>query len=228
MVDTSKVWIIIPALNEERYIGDVITAVRAEGYSNIVVINDGSTDNTANIAKENGAIVVSHSINRGPGAATQTGLDYVTSREGGMAITLDADGQHNPADIHKLVDALKKFKSDIIIGSRFLGENSHIPTIRRIFNLVANIVTFVLSSRWVSDSQSGMKAFSERARKLLSIETNGYEFCTEIFMECKEHNLTITEVPISVTYTKESMNKGQNFATGLQTVGKLFLQALSK
>ena len=119
-----KTIIILSAYNEEKQVGKVISSCRNEGYEDVIVVNDGSTDNTVNAARNAGAAVISHMINRGAGAATQTGLEAARMMGADIAVTMDADGQHQACDIKNLVECLIKQKTDIVIGSRFLKKDN--------------------------------------------------------------------------------------------------------
>lgn len=228
MADKANVFIIIPAFNEANRIESVIKELHSENFDQIIVIDDGSTDGTGNIADSARAKVIRHIINRGPGAATQTGLTYAKDMRADIAVTIDADGQHNPKDIHKLIEEMDKGNFDIVFGSRIKNKNNKIPLLRRFFNFVANFITFLVSFKWVTDSQSGMKALNRNAIEKIKIKTNGFEFCTEIWMQVRENKFKYKEVPIDVYYDKETMKKGQSFATGITTVSKLFMEALSR
>jgi glycosyltransferase involved in cell wall biosynthesis len=223
-----KIIIIIPAYNEEKNIRDIIVSCKLLGYNNIIVIDDGSNDKTAQIAREAGADVLSHMVNRGPGAATQTGLDAAKLLGADVAVTLDADGQHNLSDIKLLIDTLVNQKKDLVIGSRFLDNRNHIPLLRRLFNYIANIITFCLAGVYLTDTQSGLKALSRKALEKICITANGYEFCSEIIREAKYYKLDIIEIPVSVIYTPYSLSKGQNLSTGLTTVFKLIVRTLMR
>jgi len=206
----------------------VISACQDEGYDDVIVVNDGSTDNTASAARNAGAAVISHMINRGAGAATQTGLEAARRVGADAVVTMDADGQHQAADINSLIECLTNKEADIVIGSRFLKKENPIPFVRKIFNNIANIITVLLSGIFVTDSQSGMKAFSRRAIEKIMITSNGYEFCSEIIREARHFGFKIKEVPISVIYSDYSMSKGQNFASGITTVFKLMIKTLMR
>jgi len=223
-----KVVIIIPAYNEEKNIKAIVNASQMLGYYDIIVVDDGSTDNTARIVREAGATVVSHIINRGVGAATQTGLQAARLLGADVAVTIDADDQHKPQDIKKLIDILVTKGSDIVIGSRFLNHENSVPVLRKVFNRIANIITFFLAGVMLTDSQSGLKAFSRKALETINISSNGFEFSSEIIREAHYSQLSITEVPVSVVYTPYSLSKGQNLSTGLATVFRLIIRTLMR
>ena len=223
-----KTVIVLPAYNEEKYVGEVLRSCREHGFDHVIVVDDGSLDNTGTAAADSGAVVVSHMINRGVGAATQTGLSAARMMGADIAVTMDADGQHLAGDIKPLLEILERDRADIVIGSRFLNRKNRIPMLRRGFNLVANLITFMLSGIYISDSQSGMKVFSGEALARINITSNGYEFCSEIIREARYFRLRISEVPISVKYSDYTLSKGQNFASGITTVFKLMLRTLMR
>ncbi len=220
-MNTNDVYIIIPAKDEGTRIGKVISKVKAEGFHNIVVVNDGSTDNTKEVAASLGATVLTHYVCLGAGAATQTGMDYAVKQNAGIVVTIDGDNQHCPTDIKALVEKMRSGKLDVVIGSRFLNKDNEVPFIRIMFNKVGNIFTGLLTGLFVTDSQSGFKAMHTRFVERTKINLNGYEFCTEIINLIKLNKASFAEVPIKVTYTEESRAKGQNFFNGVKMVGTL-------
>ena len=222
--------ILIPAYNEAAVIGGVIKDVQSalkpfKLDKNVVVINDGSTDKTAEIAKQAGAQVVTHSINRGYGAALQTGIEHANRTQLDYAITFDADGQHDPKDIAKVFHKLKQ-GYDIVVGSRFLMKTNQIPLFRRVILKLGNLATFIFFGIWISDSQSGFRGFNQQAIRKIKLKTNHMEVSSEFYSEVKKHRLSYIEVPISVKYTPYSLSKGQtnlnSFNVLLKLVYKLF------
>lgn len=216
------VYIVIPAKDEGSRVNRVIQKTRLAGFENIVIVNDGSSDNTAAVAEAYGAIVLNHTINLGPGAATQTGIDYAVSQNAKIIVTMDADEQHSPSDIQRLVETIEREQVDVVIGSRFLKKDNTIPTMRIIYNKIANIITYGLTGIWVTDSQSGMKAFGAKFAQESRLHFSGFEFCVEIIRNIGMHKATYTEIPINVMYSKETMEKGQSFFTGVRMLVKLF------
>jgi glycosyltransferase involved in cell wall biosynthesis len=211
--------VVIPAYNEEKNISRVIKG--AKKYTDrVIVIDDGSKDKTFQAACQNGAIVYRHLINRGLGGALGTGIKAALLEKADIIATLDADGQHNPAEIPKLLNPIVKGRADVVIGSRFLKKQD-IPFFRRIGNYFFNLATFFLFGVWTTDSQSGMRALNKKAAEKLDIYTSGMEVSSEIFKEIKFHKLRLKEVPIKAIYTPYSLSKGQGFKVGLRTLRKL-------
>lgn len=160
MASQFRVLVIIPAYNEEKTIGRVIDEIQETVPGvDIVVVNDGSSDNTAKIVREKGTVVLSHSINLGPGAATQTGYEYALEYPYDFVIQLDADGQHEPRYIHDLLSVLESDSADMVIGSRFLGTQGYRPSwIRRVgMKILAVIVSLIIGQK-ITDSSSGFRA----------------------------------------------------------------------
>lgn len=215
---TPSIHIVIPAKDEATRIGRVIRAVRAAGFDEIVVVDDGSRDATARVAAAEGATVLTHLINLGAGAATQTGIEYALERGADIIVTLDGDNQHYAEDIERLLAELQQQELEVVLGSRFLERQSDIPTERVWYNRIANLLTALITGLHVSDSQSGMKAFRAGFARRLDFTFNGYEFCTEFIHLMRHHRAPYAEVPIRVRYTEETMRKGQSLVNGMRMV----------
>jgi len=219
-----KIVAVIPAYNEEQTIADVLKRTRPF-VSEMIVVNDGSRDRTAEIALQNGAVVVSHLVNRGLGAAIGTGFAAAKKLHADALITLDADGQHDPVEIPKFVSAIEK-GANVVIGSRMLSRVG-MPWYRQIANMLGNVSTLVLFGAWVTDSQSGFRAFSKLAFETIEIKTNGMEVSSELIAEAHANHFPIVEVPIQAIYTDYSLSKGQSFFVGLKTLLKLVLKRIT-
>lgn len=207
-----KVLIAIPAFNESKTISDVLNTLPKSlphvTQLDKLVIDDGSTDDTAQKAHRSGAIVATHVLNRGAGAATKTGMDYARENGYDLLITFDADSQHSPYDIPKLIQPIVEGRAELVIGSR-LKKRQPMPTDRLIINWIANLITLSLFGVFSTDSQSGLRAFSKEAISLIDIKSDRMEFSSEILLEAKRHNLRIIEVPVRAIYTDYSKGKGQ-------------------
>jgi len=219
---TSSCYVIIPAKNEDRYIHELITQVRDLGFENIVIINDSSTDETRHLAEQHaGVVVLDHVINLGPGAATQTGIAYAVNHKAKVILTIDADLQHNPQDLVRLLEHLERNNCDLVIGSRFIGKND-IPKSRIFYNKVGNIVSFFLTGKMLSDSQSGLKAISGKLASSMDLNYDGFEFCMEIIKHASLTKAKISEIPVDVRYSPETTKKGQNLRSGLDMISRIF------
>lgn len=218
-----RVIAVIPAYNEANRITGVVENTR-KFVDCVVVANDGSTDDTADVARRAGAMIVSHPQNCGAGAATMTGIEAARSLGAEVIVTLDADEQHDPRDIPSLLQPILTDQADIIFANRF-GQKNRIPFIRRFFNAIGNLITFATTGRWVNDSQCGFKVFGPRAAREVALRMSGYEFCTELVREAVQHKWRIAEVPIKVLYSQYTLAKGQSFANGIKTALRILLRS---
>lgn len=216
-INKSDILIILPAYNEAEVIGKVILDIQNEGYLNICLIDDGSTDHTNEIAQECNIKILTHPLNRGAGAAIQTGIEYAKNTEFQYAILIDSDGQHLPGDIVKLYKKMQESNADIIIGNRFSATDNSVPRKRLVYNQIANIFTNIFCKNKYEDTQSGFRLLSRRAIERLELKNRGFGFCSEMIIESEKLDLQIAETPIRVLYTKYSMNKGQNLRVGVRT-----------
>jgi len=194
-----RVFIVIPALNEERTICWVVYQATKQADA-VIVVDDGSSDLTAEMAKECGAVVLKHKVNLGKGAALRTGFVESLRRGANIVVTLDADGQHDPREIEKLIAPIVNDEADVVIGSRFKRRSSaNMPLYRKIGNKILNIFTSP-KRRDITDTQSGFRAYNRKALKAIGITTNGIGVDSQILMEVNNKNLRIIEVPISCQY----------------------------
>lgn len=220
--------IIVPAFNEAPIIFKTLTqlkqVLKKVAQFDIVVIDDGSSDNTLAETKRAQVKVIRHKLNRGLGGALGTGLTYAKNNNYDLAITFDADGQHDPKDIAKAMKPIEQNQADLVIGSRTKSKQGQMPIDRTIINWASNIVTLILFGFWTSDSQSGFRAFSKKALNCIEIKTERMEVSSEIFSEVKKHHLKVTEVPIRIIYTPYSRSKGQDNLNALAVLYKLLLR----
>lgn len=214
---------VIPAYNEATRIASVVASVQKYA-DKVVVVDDGSKDDTGAVARKAGALVIQHMCNGGAGAATMTGLEAARRLGADMVITLDADEQHDPADIPAMIAPIKQNAADIVFANRF-GTRNRIPFIRRVFNGIGNMVSFAATGLWVQDSQCGFKAFGPKAIADIRLRMSGFEFCTEIVRESVQHHWRIEQVPTKVIYSEYTLAKGQSFANGVRTAFKILLRS---
>jgi glycosyltransferase involved in cell wall biosynthesis len=220
---TKKTFIVIPAYNEGTVIASVIRDVQKEGWKDIIVADDGSTDSTYDEAKKTGVIVLRHSLNRGKGAAVKTGFEAAKKLHADCIVTIGADGQHDPKDIKRLFELLHK-GNDVVLGVRNFDEK-HIPRLKVVGNYIGNFFTWMLYGVWVTDSQSGIRAYNRKALNSITIYNDRYEFETEIVREISRNNLTWKEIPISVRYTDYDQNKKnkQSLISAIKTMLRLVM-----
>jgi len=198
-----KIIAAMPCFNEERCIGSVV--LKAKKYVNsVIVIDDGSTDATAEVAAAAGAEVYQHGQNRGYGAAIRSALEKGRQLGADILVILDGDGQHDPKDIPSLVKPIVSGEADVVIGSRFLGEGQRPPLYRRMGQRVLTAVTNLGSGQKVSDSQSGFRAYSPKALSALNLTEEGMSVSSEIQFAIRKSGLKIQEVPINVSYVDKA------------------------
>lgn len=201
----------IPAYNEEIAIGSVVA--RSKVYADkVVVVDDGSKDKTADVARLVGAEVITHEKNGGYGAAIRTCFNVAKNYDAEVMVILDADGQHSPSDIPLLIEEMNRDGADIVIGSRFLNGNSakeNIPAYRKVGMKVLDTATAVGSGVSVTDTQSGFRAYSRTAIRKIQLGDTGMGAGSEILMRAAEAKLKISEAPITVRYDlKGASSKG--------------------
>lgn len=229
-INNTKVAFVIPAYNEAQTISAVIKdltkSLKNTNFNyQIVVVDDGSKDETAIEAKKAGAFVISHIINTGSGGATATGLSYANSGGFDIVATLDADGQHDPDDVIAGVNLIHKSGSDLLIGSRLIKPEG-MSIIKQLGNKGLSFITYLLFGINITDSQSGMRVFSRQALDKLKWKTSGYEFCSEMLWRAKQQGLDIKEYPIKAIYTDYSKSKGQNNWNAVNIVKSLLKRRL--
>jgi glycosyltransferase involved in cell wall biosynthesis len=220
-----KVAIIIPAYNEEKVIGGVLKTTKKllskeKFISEIIVVDDGSTDGTVKKSKNEKVTVISHILNSGSGSATATGLSYAQQQDFDIAVTMDADGQHDASDVLKGINKIIKSKVDLLIGSRLINSKGMGRT-KVIGNKGLSIMTFIIFGVKVTDSQSGLRIFSKKALANLKWKSSGYEFCSEMLWRAKQQGLIISEYPIKAIYTDYSKSRGQNNWNGINIIKSL-------
>lgn len=228
MVKNKGIVIVIPAYNEESKIGGVISDLIKNNYGNIIVIDDGSTDNTCNMAKSRKVDVYRHPINRGLGGALGTGIKAALMKNADIIVTFDADGQHAASDVKNLVKPIIEKKADVVIGSRLLKPDGRMPIIRKIGNWAMNFITFIMFGIWTTDSQSGLRAFSRKAAKAINTKGNRMEVSSEMISEIGRHKLRFKEVPIKTIYTDYSLKKGQTNLNAFKILLKLIIRKMMR
>jgi glycosyltransferase involved in cell wall biosynthesis len=217
-----QVWVVIPAFNEEKSIGRVVAEVKKYA-PNIIVVNDGSGDKTAEVGREAGAEIIDHIINRGQGAALKTGFNYALGRGAEIIVTFDADGQFLPSEIPGLIRPIAEGEADAVLGSRFITNNSKIPLIRKLVLKSAILFTRITTGLGLSDAHNGFRAFSRKAIELIDLKQDRMAHASEILHEIKRLGLKYKEVPVTVSYTDYSMGKGQSSLNALGILWELLI-----
>ena len=188
----------IPAYNEAARIGEVV-AQTCRYVDEVIVIDDGSSDDTAAVAERAGAKVIRHELNRGKGSAIVTGLAYFRRAEAEFAVLLDADGQHDPGEIPKFIDAARTLNADVVVGTR-MSETRGMPLVRRLTNRFTSWVTSQMVRQTIPDSQCGFRLIRRSVLPHLELGSSHFEIETEVLIQAARGGHKIVDVPIRTIY----------------------------
>ena len=217
-----KIAVVIPAHNEETTIVEIINKVKPL-VSQVIIVDDGSTDHTYQLAKEQGVRVLHHIVNRGQGAALQTGSEYALANQADVIVHFDADGQFLAPEIKEVVKPIESGDFEVVFGSRFLEKKSDIPWLKEhVIIPIAHLVNKLIIGFSLTDPQSGFRAMSRKAGQKIKIENDGMAHCSEILYKVFKNNFKVKEVPITVVYH----GFGQRFGGGIKIVKDLLLAKL--
>lgn len=208
-----NIFIVIPAFNEEKTISNVISGLLATGYTNIVVIDDCSQDNTYPIASKFPVHLLRHSVNRGQGAALQTGIEFSLQNGADIIITFDSDGQHCIEDIPAMLEPIIKKETDITIGSRFL-KDSAVPLFRKFLLKGSILVMFFFYGIKMTDAHNGLRAISRNAAEKIGITCDRMAHASEIIETIHKKRIKFKEIPVTINYNKETIKKGHGSYRG--------------
>lgn len=221
-----KIVVLVPAYNEETVIAQVLRDIVAAGYPDVIVVDDGSADRTyENAQRVAGVIALRHFINRGKGAAVKTGIEGAKILDADVVVTMDGDGQHDPRDIARMVNLVAD-GNDVVLGTRSMNRQT-MPSWKILANKAGNFFTWMIHGLWVTDSQSGFRAYSRNAIACIETRTDRYEYDSEVVREIRRHRLKYVETPIAVRYTQYSQSKAarQTLTNGLKTLFKMLLSS---
>lgn len=214
----SDVWLIIPVYNEAPVVAGVVTeALRT--FPNVVCVDDGSRDGSAESVASTRAHLVRHPVNLGQGAAIQTGLRYALSQPGAERfVTFDADGQHRVEDVVTMLAVARARNADVVLGSRFLrpgGERLDVPWTKRLVLRTAAALSPTARRLRLSDAHNGLRLFNREAAARVNITMNGMAHASEITGFLARSDLRVIESPVSIRYTDYSRAKGQSLMNGV-------------
>ena len=201
-------YFVVPAYNEVVTIGRVVREIRAV-YPHVVVVDDGSADATGEEARAAGATVLRHAVNRGQGAALQTGITYALRCGAQCLVTFDSDGQHQVADVAALVEPIREGTAEVVLGSRFLRPAHRVPRLRRFLLRGAVVFTWAVTGVRLTDAHNGLRAFSRRAAERIDIRLDRMAHASELIDQIRKMGLSYVEVPVEIHYTRYSRAKGQ-------------------
>jgi glycosyltransferase involved in cell wall biosynthesis len=219
------VWVVVAAYNEAKRLGTTLTNL-CSYCRHVVVVDDGSSDETSAVALAHPVWVLRHVINCGQGAALQTGIDFALAQGAAVIVTFDADGQHSAEEIATLIEPILAGRAEAALGSRFLGQTVGMPFSRRLVLKLGVLFTRIFSRIDVTDTHNGFRALSRKAALTIRITQNRMAHASEILDQVRVHRLPFCEVPVTIHYNAETMAKGQSSWNSLKIVGQLVLGRL--
>jgi polyprenyl-phospho-N-acetylgalactosaminyl synthase len=227
MPSDQEIFVIVPAYNEARVLRETLTPLIEARYR-VVVVDDGSSDDTAQVLQSLPITVIRHAVNLGQGAALQTGMDYALRKGAPIAVHFDADGQHPCDAIPTLVEPILRGEADVVLGSRFLRpeDTARTPRHRRLILRIGIVISGLFTGMWLSDTHNGFRAFSRNALAKIQLRENGYAHATEILGEIRTKKLRYVEAPSAIRYSEYSRSKGQSFWNSFNIVIDLILEKL--
>ena len=222
-----SVWVVVAAYNEASVIGRVAADLIRHRYA-VVVVDDGSADDTGPKARAAGAKVITHAVNLGQGAALQTGIQFAVGRGADYVVTFDADGQHRASDIGTLLESLKKQSADFALGSRFLGQAPAMPLARRALLKAATWFTRLATGLRLTDTHNGLRAMTRRGASHIALKQNRMAHASELLHQIAHSSLGYVEVPVTIEYSAYSLAKGQKLSDSLRILVDLSAQRLHR
>ncbi len=215
MGDQRDVWLVIPVFNEATVIADVVREA-LKTFPNVVCVDDGSKDRSAELIRLTGAHLVRHPVNLGQGAAIQTGVEYARSQPGAEYFaTFDADGQHRVEDVERMVQRLRDEELDIVVGTRFHGRTQHIPYVKRVVLKTVVALSPTLHRLKLTDAHNGLRVFNRTVADRMNITLNGMGHASQIVEMIAREGWRVAEEPVTILYTEYSMSKGQSLINGV-------------
>ncbi|OGP72543.1 MAG: hypothetical protein A2Y80_06695 [Deltaproteobacteria bacterium RBG_13_58_19] len=221
-ITAENIYVIIPVMNNGRFIQGLLQDIEDNGYSNVIVVDDASEDDSYEKAKAMHAVVLRHTINRGKDAAVKTGIEAAKILQADIAVTMDGDGRHNPKDIRQMIDLIDK-GIDVVLGSRFLN-GKEMPWPEWLANHLGNFLTWLANGLWVTDNHSNFRAYSRKAIEVIYTENDRYERDSAVLREIHRKRLNYWEVPIEVRQTENSLTRPQR--AGLKNSIKTIIRSL--
>jgi len=212
-----KVFIVVPAYNEGARLNRVLDDLSRTGH-HIVLVDDGSRDRTSDVGRHYGCFVLRHSFNRGQGAALQTGISFALREGADVVVTFDADGQHQTADLPRLLEPVLSGRCDVAFGNRFLSQQSNVPPARKAILQLARVFTWLTSGVRVGDCHNGYRAFSRKGAAAISMRQDRMAHASEIYDQVKGAGLTYEEVPVTIRYSAETLAKGQKLSNSVSVL----------
>jgi glycosyltransferase involved in cell wall biosynthesis len=227
-IQHKKIVVVIPVYNEGPVIRQVITSL-LKIVTTIIVVDDGSSIPVIKQLHDLPVVLLQHKVNLGQGAAIQTGLTYARKLHADIAITFDADGQHNEEDINSLLAPIINNEADVVLGSRFLHDSvSTVPFTKKFILQVARIINFLFSGVLLTDAHNGLRALNRKALEKTNLTENRMAHASEFLFEIKNHKLRWKEIPVHIRYTDYSIQKGQKSRDSIKVLFDLLLHKFFK
>lgn len=219
------VFIVVRAFNEARFIGSTLDAL-LERWPEVIVVDDGSTDDTARIALERPVWVLRHAFNCGSGTALQTGLEFALRLGARAIVSFDSDGQHDVTEIERVLEPVLTGRAQVVLGSRFLGRTERMPWTRWLVLKAAVLFTRLVSRVRITDAHNGFRAFSAEAARRIRLTQPRMAYASELVDQLQAHRLSFCEVPVTIRYSAQTLAKGQSSWNALRIVYDLLLARL--
>lgn len=229
MTTNKDIYIIVPAHNEGSVIRGTLAPLVEAGYS-VVVVDDGSQDNTAEVLKGLPVFIVRHPVNLGQGAALQTGMDFALMQGAKIIVHFDADGQHRASDLPGLLEPVMQGAADVVLGSRFMRalDKEQVPLSKKIVLSVAVFVNWIAAGVWLTDAHNGFRVLSRAAASRIHLKENGYAHASEIIDQIHQRGLRYVERPTTIRYSAYSKSKGQSLWNAFNIVIDLLIRRVFK
>jgi polyprenyl-phospho-N-acetylgalactosaminyl synthase len=215
-----RTWVVVPAFQEGAAIGHILTDLQRR-FPHVVVVDDGSSDDTAAQALRAGVVVVRHPLNLGQGAAIQTGITFALSRDAEFVATFDADGQHHVEDLSRMRDEIARGEADVVIGSRFLGSAQGLSTPRRLLLKAAVWFTNLTTGVRMTDAHNGLRIMTAAAARRINIHQDRMAHASELISQFGRLGLRTRELPVTITYSVYSIGKGQKLSNSFRILADL-------
>jgi glycosyltransferase involved in cell wall biosynthesis len=224
-VERCDIFVVIPAFNENSVLRSTVSAVVGRGYS-VVVVDDGSSTPAEHGLVGLRVYCLRHAVNLGQGAALRTGCEFALSKGARIVVHFDADGQHDPILIERLIEPIIRGQADVALGSRFLtsSDGLEVRQAKRLVLKAGIFVSWVFTGVWLTDSHNGFRALSRTAAAQIKMEENGFAHATEILDLLRRSRLSWAEVPVAIHYTEYSRRKGQSVFNGFNILIDLVLR----
>lgn len=220
--DPKNLWVVVAAYNEKQAARRSVEDLLQQGFE-VVVVDDGSRDDTASVVEDLDIHLLRHPINLGQGAAIQTGIQYALTFNAQYIATFDSDGQHRAEDLNAMLNKLQQYGSDVCLGSRFIDKSTTMPIFRRLTLKLAIVFTYFHTGKWFTDAHNGLRVMTNRSAKILDLQENRMAHASEILSQFVRNNLAIIEHPVTIHYTEYSLAKGQTSFSGFKILFDLVI-----